>query len=98
MRPPRERPSTELEGRHQLRRLRAADAGDTRQIVARRARQTVQTAVRGEYSVCDGERAATPAAAAEHERDELVVAKRRGAVTQQLLARPIGRRQFLHLL
>src|SRR5207244_11633559 len=64
--------------------LRAADAGDADQIVAGGSHEAVQAALRGEQPVGDAQRATAATAAAEHERDELVVAERGGAVAQQL--------------
>src|SRR5439155_9899060 len=98
LRPARERPAPELERREQLRRFRTADAGDSREIVAGRSRETVEAALRRQQTVRDRQCAATPPAAAQHERDELVVAESGRTMTQQLFARPIRRRQFLHLL
>src|SRR5437764_15484897 len=47
--------------------------------------------------VRDGERIAAPRPLPDHQRDELVVAERRGPMTAQFLARPIVGRQVLHL-
>ena len=82
----------------ELRRLRPAHAGDRREVVRRRSLQPVQAAARGEQRVGDAERVRVPAAAAEHQRDQLVVAERGGAVPQQLLTRPVVGRQIFHLL
>ena len=59
------------------------------QVVGRAARQPVQPAVRGQQRVGDAQRAAATRAVADDQRDQLVVAERRRAVMQQLLARPI---------
>lgn len=56
----------------------------------------MKSAARGQQLVRDGERVAIAAAAAEYERDELVVAKRCDSVREQLLARTIGQRQLFH--
>ena len=53
--------------------------------------------MRGQQRVGDAQRVPAPRPMAEHDRDELVVAERRDSVTQQLLSRPIVRRQVFHL-
>jgi len=58
--------------------------------------RAVQAAGRSEQRVRDRERVAAVAPAADHERDEFVVAERGRAVAQQLLARTIVGRQILH--
>ena len=75
----------------------AADAGDPR--ADRRTSTAPGRAgrrARASSSLATVERVRAAAAAAEDERDQFVVAERRGAVPQQLLARPIVRRQVFH--
>ena len=57
-----------------------ADAGGAREVVERAARQPVQSAVRRQQRVGDAQRIAAPRAAADDQRDQLVVAERRRAV------------------
>ena len=78
----RQRPAAEFERRDDLRRPRAADAGDPGEVVGRAARQAVQAAVRRQQRVGDAQRVAAPRAAAEHQRDQLVVAERRRPVAR----------------
>ena len=89
VRRPRQRPPADFHRGEHLCRFGAADAGDARQIVAGGSHQAVEAAAGRQQLVGGGQRARPPAAAAEHERDELVVAQRRGTVTHELLARPI---------
>ena len=94
----RQRPAPEFERRDDLRRPRAADAGDARRD--RRSEHRVSPCsppCAASSSLATRQRARPPRAAAEDERDQLVVAERRRAVARQLLARPIVGRQVFHL-
>ena len=93
-----QRPAPQLHGGQHLRRLRATDSRNAREIIAGRSREPMQPAALRQQPVGDRQRAGVAAPAAEHQRDELVVAERRCTVTQQLLARPIVERHFSHLL
>ena len=93
----RQRPAAQFDGGEHLRRLRAPDAGDARQIVAGRSHQPVQAAARRQQLVRDGQRVGAAAAAAQHHGDELVVAERRHAVARELLARTIVGRDVFHV-
>ena len=88
----RQRPATQLEGRDQLSRLRAADPGDPIEVVATRSRQPVQPAVNLQELVCQAKRSGTARSASEDERHQLVVAERPRATPLELLARSIVER------
>ena len=95
----RQRPAAQLDRRHQLRRPGAARC--RRPVTARRsvARASPwRPPCAASSSLATAQRVAAPGAAAEDERDQLVVAERRRAVPQELLARPIvGRQIFISL-
>src|SRR5207253_1579548 len=55
-----------------------------------------ESTVGGQQRVGDAQHISVPGPVAEDQCDELVVAERRHAMAQQLLARPIVRRQFFH--
>ena len=92
-----ERAPSKFERRHDLRRVRAADARDARQLVGARARQPVQSTVRREELVGERQRPRSPRSVADDEGNELVVAERHRTKTPQLLARTIIGRKVLHL-
>ena len=96
LRPARQRAPPELESSRDLCRARPADAGDARQPIRRRSRETLKAAMHDQQLVRDAQHPTAPRSLADDERDELVVAKRRGAVPQQLLSGPIVQRQFFH--
>ena len=79
-----------------LRRARARRCPVHAQLVRRGARQAVQSARAFEQPVRQFERVALARAAAEHDRDQLVVAERGDAEPLQLLARPIVLGDFFH--
>jgi Domain of unknown function (DUF4398) len=73
-----------------------ADTGGAPQIVDARSQQAMHPAVRRNQLVRDCKGVAIAATAAEHERQQFVVAERGGAVRPQLFSRAIGRRQVFH--
>ena len=91
-----QRPSAQLQRGDQLRGFRRPDARHLRQIVRGRSHEPVQPPSRPQHVVGDTQGPNPRAAAAEHERDELVVPERRGAVMPQLLARPIVGGEVFH--
>ena len=94
----RQRPSAKLDGREHLRGFRAADARGTAQIVDGRSQQAVESAACGQQLVRDGECVAIATAAAEHERDQFVVAERRARrASAASLGRSAGVRSFIVL-
>jgi hypothetical protein len=92
----RERAASQLERGQQLRRFGVANPAHSRQVADGRPSDTMHAAARREQLVGDVEGTGTTPAAAEDERDELVVSERRHAARQQLLARPIVGRQRSH--
>ncbi len=92
----RQRPAPKLQGGYDLCGLGCTDSRYTRQIARRRSNQAMEAAAAPQQLVCNANRVDSPAAAAKHERHELVVAQRRRSVPLQLLAWTIVRRQFFH--
>jgi hypothetical protein len=81
-----------------LLRARVADAWHTAQIIRGGTRQPLEAADRAEHRVGELERAGPRIAVPEDDREQLVVAKAAGADALELLARPIVRRDHLHLV
>src|SRR5262249_28300596 len=93
---PGQRPPPQLEGRQELRRLRAADTGDPGQIVARRSHEPVDAATRGEQLVRYRERVAAVATASQNCGHQLIVAECCAPVAGELLPRTIVQRDVFH--
>ncbi len=94
----RQRPPSELERRHDLRRLRARPMPATCGEIVRRSIAPGRAGRRARFSssLATSSASLPRTSAAEHQRDELVVAERRRAVAQQLFARTIVGRQVFH--
>lgn len=92
-RTPEQRPPPQLDRGEHLSRLRAAHPVETAKLVDRRPRHAVEAARGLENVVRKRQGVRSARAAADDNRNKLVVAQPGGAETEQLLARAIVRRQ-----
>ena len=93
-----QRPSAQFDRRQHLGRTGAADTRNALKIRCGGTRQPVQASALFEHGVGQLQHIASARAAAEHERDELVVAERRRTEPFEFFTRPIVRRDLFHRL
>ena len=92
----RQCPAAQLERRKHLSGFGRSNACDPGQVGDCRSHQTMDATARAEKLIRQTQRPDIPEAAAQHQREQLVVAQRGGAVTKQFFSRSIVGRQVFH--